>query len=34
MLRDNDTDKAQRVMHVMMQMKKLDLNELEKAYKG
>ena len=34
MLKDNDAEKAQRVMRVMLQMKKIDLNELELAYDG
>lgn len=34
MLADKDAVKAQRVMGVMMQMKKLDLDALEKAYRG
>jgi predicted 3-demethylubiquinone-9 3-methyltransferase (glyoxalase superfamily) len=34
MLSDKDAAKAQRTMHAMMQMKKLDLPTLEKAYNG
>lgn len=34
MLADKDATKAQRVAGVMMQMKKLDLDALEKAYRG
>jgi len=32
MLRDNDRARAKRVMDVMMQMKKIDLAELQRAY--
>jgi predicted 3-demethylubiquinone-9 3-methyltransferase (glyoxalase superfamily) len=34
MLKDPDPEKSQRVMAVMMTMKKLDISELEKAYKA
>jgi len=34
MLRDKDTERADRVMKVMLQMKKLDIKELKKAYDG
>lgn len=34
MLRDPDDDKASRVMRAMMEMVKLDLGELERAYRG
>ncbi len=34
MLRDEDTDKANRVMTAMLQMGKIDVGELEKAYAG
>jgi predicted 3-demethylubiquinone-9 3-methyltransferase (glyoxalase superfamily) len=34
MLSDGDAAKAERVMRVMMTMKKLDIAELEKAYRG
>jgi predicted 3-demethylubiquinone-9 3-methyltransferase (glyoxalase superfamily) len=34
MLRDPDTTKASRVMQAMMNMVKLDLAELERAYRG
>lgn len=33
MLRDKDPQKADRVMHAMLQMKKIDIESLEKAYK-
>jgi len=34
MLQDEDADKATRVMKAMLQMTKIDIAELEKAYKG
>ncbi len=34
MLRDGDRARSQRVMHAMMQMVKLDIAELRRAYKG
>lgn len=34
MLRDQDTAKAQRAMQAMMQMKKLDIATLQRAYNG
>jgi len=34
MLHDKDTQKSQRVMHAMLQMKKLNIAELEKAFEG
>jgi predicted 3-demethylubiquinone-9 3-methyltransferase (glyoxalase superfamily) len=34
MMTDRDTEKAGRVMEALLQMKKLDLAELERAYKG
>ena len=34
MLNDSDPAKASRVMQAMMQMKKLDIAELQKAYAG
>jgi predicted 3-demethylubiquinone-9 3-methyltransferase (glyoxalase superfamily) len=34
MLNDSDPAKASRVMQAMMQMKKLDITELQKAYAG
>lgn len=34
LLKGKDASSAQRVMHAMMQMKKLDLPTLEKAYEG
>lgn len=34
MLNDKDAEKSRRVMTAMLQMKKIDLNELKKAYKG
>ena len=34
MLQDEDADKATRVMKAMLQMTKIDIGELEKAYKG
>lgn len=34
MLLDPDAEKAQRVMHAMLQMVKIDLAELERAYAG
>lgn len=34
MLEDSDREKSDRVMRVMMQMKKLDLHALEEAYEG
>jgi predicted 3-demethylubiquinone-9 3-methyltransferase (glyoxalase superfamily) len=34
MLKDNDAAKAKRVMHAMLQMDKIDLPTLEKAYQG
>ena len=34
MFEDEDREKAQRVMRVMLQMKKLDLNVLEEAFEG
>lgn len=33
-LADEDEEKAKRVMHVMLQMKKLDIAELNNAYQG
>jgi predicted 3-demethylubiquinone-9 3-methyltransferase (glyoxalase superfamily) len=34
MLKDNDVQKSQRVMRAMLQMRKLDIQSLEKAYQG
>ena len=34
MLKDKDTQKSERVMKVMLQMHKLDINILEQAYEG
>ena len=34
MLQDEDADKATRVMKAMLQMTKIEIGELEKAYKG
>lgn len=34
MLKDNDIQKSQRVMKAMLQMRKLDIQSLEKAYQG
>jgi predicted 3-demethylubiquinone-9 3-methyltransferase (glyoxalase superfamily) len=34
MLKDKDTTKSERVMKVMLQMHKLDINPLERAYEG
>jgi predicted 3-demethylubiquinone-9 3-methyltransferase (glyoxalase superfamily) len=34
MLADNDTAKAKRVMHAMLQMDKIDIPILKKAYEG
>lgn len=34
MLQDKDPAKSKRVMHAMMQMKKIDLSKLEEAYAG
>jgi predicted 3-demethylubiquinone-9 3-methyltransferase (glyoxalase superfamily) len=34
MYQDKDQEKTERVMKAMMQMKKLDLNQLEEAYEG
>ena len=34
MIRDKDSAKAQRVMKAMLEMKKLDIAELERAYNG
>jgi predicted 3-demethylubiquinone-9 3-methyltransferase (glyoxalase superfamily) len=34
MLKDRDTQKAQRAMAAMLKMKKLDIAELERAYQG
>ncbi len=34
MLGDKDPAKSKRVMHAMLQMKKLDLNQLQSAYNG
>jgi len=34
MMKDSDTEKAGRVMDAMLQMKKLDIAELERAYEG
>lgn len=34
LLSDPDPRKSQRVMKAMLQMKKIEINELEKAYKG
>jgi predicted 3-demethylubiquinone-9 3-methyltransferase (glyoxalase superfamily) len=34
MLNDQDDDKAQRVMQVMLQMRKIDIKKLEQAYKA
>jgi predicted 3-demethylubiquinone-9 3-methyltransferase (glyoxalase superfamily) len=34
MLNDADTEKSQRVMTAMLQMKKIDINELKRAYAG
>jgi predicted 3-demethylubiquinone-9 3-methyltransferase (glyoxalase superfamily) len=32
MLQDKDPERAQRVMHAMLQMKKIDINALQRAY--
>jgi predicted 3-demethylubiquinone-9 3-methyltransferase (glyoxalase superfamily) len=34
MLTDSDREKADRTMEAMLQMKKLDIAELERAYEG
>ena len=34
MLRDEDTEKSQRVMKIMMQMNKLEIEKLKQAYEG
>jgi predicted 3-demethylubiquinone-9 3-methyltransferase (glyoxalase superfamily) len=34
MLNDSDYEKSQRVMKAMLQMKKIDIEELERAYDG
>ena len=34
LLADSDQEKSHRVMNAMLQMKKLDISELEKAYNG
>jgi predicted 3-demethylubiquinone-9 3-methyltransferase (glyoxalase superfamily) len=34
MLTDSDYEKSQRVMKAMLQMKKIDIEELERAYDG
>jgi predicted 3-demethylubiquinone-9 3-methyltransferase (glyoxalase superfamily) len=34
MLHDNDSEKSERVMHAMLQMKKIDIGKLKAAYKG
>lgn len=34
MLRDDDPDKARRVMEAMMQMVKIDVRALQEAYDG
>ena len=34
MLRDKDREKAGRVMQAMLQMKKIDIQTLERAYRG
>ncbi len=34
MIRDDDADKANRVMRAMLQMKKIDTGELQRAYAG
>jgi predicted 3-demethylubiquinone-9 3-methyltransferase (glyoxalase superfamily) len=34
MLNDTDAKKSQRAMTAMMKMKKLDINELRRAYEG
>jgi predicted 3-demethylubiquinone-9 3-methyltransferase (glyoxalase superfamily) len=34
MLHDNDHEKAERVMHAMLQMKKIDIAKLKAAYDG
>ena len=34
MLKDKDTEKSERVMKVMLQMHKLDINILKQAYEG
>jgi predicted 3-demethylubiquinone-9 3-methyltransferase (glyoxalase superfamily) len=34
MLHDKDPKKAERVMHAMLQMKKIDMNKLKAAYEG
>ncbi len=34
MMKDKDRDRSKRVMEAILQMKKLDIAELEKAYAG
>lgn len=34
MLKDKDAEKAKRVMHAMLQMKKIDIETLKRAYEG
>jgi len=34
MLQDKDSNKSERVMKVMLQMQKLDISTLRKAYQG
>jgi len=34
MLHDKDSEKAERVMHAMMQMQKIDIEKLKAAYAG
>jgi predicted 3-demethylubiquinone-9 3-methyltransferase (glyoxalase superfamily) len=34
MLKDPDSEKSQRVMEAMLQMKKLDIEKLKRAYAG
>jgi predicted 3-demethylubiquinone-9 3-methyltransferase (glyoxalase superfamily) len=34
MLHDKDVEKAERVMHAMLQMKKIDIAKLQAAYDG
>jgi len=34
MLKDKNAEKAKRVTHAMLQMKKLDIEKLKQAYEG
>ena len=34
LLRDNDSEKTERVMKAMLQMKKIDISGLRRAYEG